>query len=651
MRRVLVTLGLVVLGLAIASPTASAHALLASSEPAAGAAVSTSPTEVVLHFTEEPDHSLSVVHVVDQAGHAVEKGGFTADPSDARTLHQPVSTLSNGTYTVTWRTTSSVDGHTTAGSFAFGVGQAPAVGAGVSSSSSGSAPVPSAVGVAGRALLYAGLAVMVGGAVVALALRTRKFERWSVYLSIAGATSAFVGALLVGIDELHASGASLSHFLSASPGHHWQQLLLVVFACTIGVGVYVATRRRAALLATGILAAIAMLVRVASGHAAASTSPWYPVGTQWLHFVAVGAWVGALPWFVLLLVNAPADQRRALGRRFAALATVGIVVVGVTGTLRALDEVDAWNQLWHNSFGRTLLVKVGLVAVIATIGAVNHFVLTRRLPAASPRLKRTVLAEISIGVAVVLVTGLLTGLAPASSVAAAARAPQNATMVVDGNDFATTVKVRLEITPGIVGPNHFSAAITDYDTNQPVAASAVKLRFALSSRPDVASTLDLTPASGDRWEATAASIAMPGVWDVTTVITGAQGGVEVPLRVHPTIPGQQITTVATPGQPTIYNMKLIDGTQLQCYVDPGKSGKNQFHVTAFDANGNELPVDSAEAVAYGPTSGSTTLTPSRLTAGHFVAPVTLTPGTWTYAVTLTAGPRTLVGMFDDPVEG
>jgi hypothetical protein len=169
--------------------------------------------------------------------------------------------------------------------------------------------------------------------------------------------------------------------------------------------------------------------------------------------------------------------------------------------------------------------------------------------------------------------------------------------VVDGNDYATTAKVKLEITPGIVGPNRFSATITDYDTNQPVAASAVKLRFALSSRPDVTSTLDLAPAGSDRWEASAATIAIPGVWDVTTVISDAQGGVEVPMRVTPTIAGQQTTSVVTPGQPTIYTMRQADGTQLQCYVDAGKPGLNQFHVTAFDANGNELPVDSAEAVA------------------------------------------------------
>jgi copper transport protein len=651
-RRALAALGLTVAVLALTAGTASAHALLARSEPAAGAALASSPAEVVLHFTEQPEASLSLVHVLDQSGKTVEQGHAAVDPTDAHTLRVGVPTLPTGTYTVTWRSTSAVDGHTTAGSFAFGVGQAPASGA-VSSTVGDSSPAPSALSVFGRGLLYAGLALLVGGPALMLALRVRRIDRWAIVLTVGAWAAATAGALMVGLDEYRSSGASFQQFLHSSPGRRWIQLLVVLFIAAIAVGVLAVRPRRRVLVGIGMLALAAMWLRADSGHAAASTAVWFTVGTQWLHFAAVGVWLGALPWFVVLLWRTPADERAALAKRFSIVATLGILVVAATGTLRAIDEVSSWGQLVHDSFGRTLSVKLGIVAVIAAVGAVNHFVLTRRLPARSSALRRAVVVEIALGAVVVMVTGLLTGLAPASSVAAANTPAQStAQLTVEGHDYATTTRVALEVTPGIVGPNRFSATVTDYDTHDPVDASAVKLRFALSSRPDLGkASLDLAPAGSGRWEASGATLAMPGVWQLTAVVSDASGGVEVPLLVTPTIAGQQTTTTPSPGQPTIYDMLTSDGFRLQSYVDPGRSGLNQLHITAFDSAGNEQPLDSVTMVAYAPDGSSTTLTPSRLDPGHFVAPVTLTPGTWTYVMTADSAGRTTTAMFQDPAAG
>jgi hypothetical protein len=98
-------------------------------------------------------------------------------------------------------------------------------------------------------------------------------------------------------------------------------------------------------------------------------------------------------------------------------------------------------------------------------------------------------------------------------------------------------------------------------------------------------------------------------------------------------------------------MREPDGTHIQAYVDPGKAGQNTVHVTMFDASGNELPVDTVDAAAFGPSGGSLALFPQRFDPGHFVIPATLTPGTWTYAVTVGVSDRSYTAMFDDPVEG
>src|SRR5947208_13969049 len=125
-RRIAFVAALIGLALVMASPTAYAHALLRSSDPPDGAQLAKSPSSVVLAFTEDPDTSLSIVHVVDQNGNNVEKGKALAVPGKPDELAVGVGSLSNGVYTVSWRVVSRVDGHVTAGAVAFGVGGSPA---------------------------------------------------------------------------------------------------------------------------------------------------------------------------------------------------------------------------------------------------------------------------------------------------------------------------------------------------------------------------------------------------------------------------------------------------------------------------------------------------------------------------------------------
>jgi copper transport protein len=95
-----------------ASPPAGAHALLTESTPADGATVDEAPKEVLLTFTEALDPLLTVVHVLDASGARVE-GGRTEIPGLPTRARVPLGPLPQGTYTVTWRTTSTADGHTT----------------------------------------------------------------------------------------------------------------------------------------------------------------------------------------------------------------------------------------------------------------------------------------------------------------------------------------------------------------------------------------------------------------------------------------------------------------------------------------------------------------------------------------------------------
>jgi hypothetical protein len=73
----------------------------------------------------------------------------------------------------------------------------------------------------------------------------------------------------------------------------------------------------------------------------------------------------------------------------------------------------------------------------------------------------------------------------------------------------------------------------------------------------------------------------------------------------------------------IHTVSLPGGGTVQVYLDPGKVGPNDLHVTFFDGSGNELPVPSVTMAVAGPDAPGELLSPRLLEPGHFVASLTL----------------------------
>ncbi|HKN48919.1 MAG TPA: hypothetical protein VJ010_01685, partial [Actinomycetota bacterium] len=252
-------------------------------------------------------------------------------------------------------------------------------------------------------------------------------------------------------------------------------------------------------------------------------------------------------------------------------------------------------------------------------------------------LRRTVLAEILVASGVLGVTGVLSGLVPAAYVSAQATAAAAQHVVVVGSDFATTVRVRLTVTPGTVGPNEFQARVTDYDTGRPAPATAVRLQFSLPSRPDLGSpTLPLTGGPGGLWTGQGTALALEGRWNVNVLIQEATGGLEVPLAVQTRLPPEKITVSRAPGQPTLYTIALSGGSSLQTYVDPARPGTNQVHFTFFQSSGQELPIASAQATGTAPGGAAGPLKLIRFDDGHFAANAALVAGNWRFQIQATS---------------
>jgi putative copper export protein len=91
-----------------------------------------------------------------------------------------------------------------------------------------------------------------------------------------------------------------------------------------------------------------------------------------LHLVAAGVWMGTL--FVITVALMPG--RDAFGvatiiRAFSPWALTSGATLGATGVFASWLHVGQWPMLWGSAYGRMVLLKLALVAVVGAFGAWN----------------------------------------------------------------------------------------------------------------------------------------------------------------------------------------------------------------------------------------------------------------------------------------
>jgi copper transport protein len=679
------------LWLVASGPSAGAHALLRESDPAGGASLDRPPRQVVLTFTERPEQGLSSIRVFDTGGRQVGRGDPAPVAGAPLRLALALGDLPDGTYTVSWRVVSKDDGHVTVGSFAFGVGvPAPAATEATRAAPEGASPSPSPLATAARLALYGGLMLLVGAAVTGLAVFDRVLPEGARTLLVAGALLAVAGGAARFLAERARIDAPLGTLLASSTGQGLLRLTAGVLATAVATWLLVAATGRPAgpehdpaaegdgglaegdgglaerdatpadawrLALVGAAAGITMLLHVLAGHAA-GPSPLRAVNlfVQWLHVLAVGAWVGGLVWLLAGLRGRERPERVAAVVRFSRLAAPVLGLVAVTGLSRALHLAGGWQGLLDTSYGRYLDLKVALFGGLVALGALNRYQVVRALVAGVDRigdLRRNVRGEVVLAACVLAVTAVLSQLPPGEFVVgrAAAKPPPPAGVQVEGSDFATSVRLALTVSPGRAGPNSFAAKVTDYDSGEDWPATRVVLRFTSRDRPDIGgATLDLAKAGDGLWRGQGSELSIEGQWVVVGLVEGSGPAVTVPLELETRPAAQRVQVSEVPGQPTLYTITLAAGGTLQTYLDPGRPGPNTVHFTFFDPAGDEQPTTKARARMTKPSSVPEPLTLLRLGPGHFAANVDLEPGRVSFAIDATAGRRAVGGRFEQVIE-
>jgi copper transport protein len=540
MRRLVAPLLLAGLWLLATGPAAAAHGSLRASEPAGGASLQRPPHAVTLRFSEAPDLTLSSIRVLDASGRAVAGGRPERVPGRPLELRVPLHGLRNGTYTVSWRTISAVDGHPTAGTFAFGIGVgALALPPAQAVAAVRATPPPSPLAVAGRWAYYWGLTLLLGAAATGLLVFDRRLPGRPGPLLGLAVLAAAAGLAAMVVAARADAGVSFGRLLGSTTGV-WLAWRAVMLAGAAGaaVGLLRAGPGKARpLVVVGLAAAGGMLVHALAGHAAGPSSlRLLNLAAQWAHLLAVGVWIGGLAWLLAGLRG----RARMVAVRFSKLAGASLAVVVVTGLARSVDELGGWHALLDSGFGRALGVKLALFAGLLGLGALNRYRLVPALRVtarrgATGRLRRSVRGELWLAAGVLLAAALLSELPPGAAIGEAAagqRPPAPPTALqATGNDYATSVRVTLTVSPGAAGPNSFAAAVSDYDTGNPLPVERVELTGRPMAQPDLASArLRLVKGADGSWRGKGRLLSIGGHWTLVTIVEGMGTGVTVPLE-------------------------------------------------------------------------------------------------------------------------
>ncbi|QDY06785.1 copper resistance protein CopC [Micromonospora sp. HM134] len=412
---------LVALLLAPAGP-AGAHAVLSSSSPVASSVVPSAPSEVVLTFSESVRKVPDKVRVIAPDGSRADRGEPRFEGSVVTIGVDPAGP--QGTYLVSYRVISA-DSHPVSGAFTYSVG-APSTPPTDAGSDSRADPVVGVGVKVTKYLGYAGLLLVVGPALVLAALWPLRLSRrgparllWSGVGLLAVATVAEVWMQVpytAGGGLFDVTGEGLSEVLGSGYGTaHLIRLGLLAAAVFL---LRPLTRgpvgRTDGIILTG-LGVAGLFTWPLAGHPAASPAPAVSVLVDAVHLGSMAVWLGGLVMLAGFLLRR-ADERELgailpIWSRWAALAVAALLLAGV---VQGLIEVASVEALTGTTYGRLLLAKIGLFALVVAVAAYSRQLVRRRTAAARPLpVRRAVWVELAITAVILGVTATLVQTPPA----------------------------------------------------------------------------------------------------------------------------------------------------------------------------------------------------------------------------------------------
>lgn len=500
------------LGLFVQS--AAAHAVPVTTNPRANSRLEEPPDELEIRFNEPIVPELSQIMILTQAGDEVAIGPLQSSEDNVR-LFTDLPPLEDGSYLVSWQVLSAVDGHTTSGTYSFGLGAE-------------AAPVAEDATVLAQLSPLSAAARWLTATAVALILGFFSFQLFiwqpifrglddldeaeivlnqqqplrGLKLVRAGFILLLIALLLIFIDQATSfnlfAGGNISAWLGTQFGRMW--LLRLVLSGLGFLLLWQLSKMQASWLtwlgfALGI--GLALTVSMISHSAALLQNSLGATAVDLTHTLGAAIWAGGLLYLALSLHQARGLNKSSqlwlslsLILNFSALAAASVGVLLLSGGYLAGLHIGSWTKLIGTAYGIVLLSKIGLAIVSFGLAGINLLYIKPRLSRAYDepdaasgngilnRFQLIVRLETITAFLILLAAGILTdyqrGLDAPILGDAAGR-----TVLRDTVDDLT---VELTIEPALVGWNTFDVVLFDADGNPVADASEIAYRFTILGR-------------------------------------------------------------------------------------------------------------------------------------------------------------------------
>lgn len=423
-----------------AAPDARADAAFEGSTPSNGETVASPVTEIELRFSDPIGLNETETRLLDAEGTELIYAPVELDDGLAWLL-EPAISLDDGIYGVVWQA-EAADGHTIRGVVRFGVGE-------VVLEEPGTEQVPGegdlesqlaaaeAQGSGGGGGLLASVASVISNVGVIIG--------WGVALFVAFVSTprmTWVGPYLLGIIRVAGIvavvGAAIDLGAQLLGGSSWNLiaaagLRLLAGAALAGVPGMVNGTPFIWILSGAVIISYAL-----DGHTVTAGPIWVMVLTDAAHVTFAGIWGGGIIGLAIALALVLRKRTKEkslipdgseLAIRFSRLATYSVFGVAISGVVMAFFIMPSPGSLVTTPWGWILLIKVALVAALGFFGYRNHFHAIPEIEYAQVQrdggtvfrdderehladLRRTLVPEMALVTAVLIMSGLLVQASP-----------------------------------------------------------------------------------------------------------------------------------------------------------------------------------------------------------------------------------------------
>jgi len=389
---------LALLILVIGVPSAYAHPFLLDSEPSQAVNAPIGTTQIITKYSEAIEINFSELKVFDSNGNQIDNGD-TAYYEGESSLVITTPPLEDGTYTVTSKVLSKVDGHLVRAAIIFGVGEAQ-VDASLleSQDESETTFLPEA---AARFPGIVGQTVVLGSAISAIAIwgtQRKHFGKENLTLipqTYRSKFSKITGAALVGVLVSNFVMIAVQTVrLETSPidvlgttfGTTW---LIRMIITIILLGIWFWMERKPHLTnkkhVPMLIVSLALIFTTTMfGHGTASELV-APMILDYVHNLLASVWIGGVIFFsfVILPTLAKLDWMEkektvlAILPRYSGMVTIALGILIITGpTLLWFLESDV-TSITNSTYGFLIFAKIFLALIMIGLGAYFQFKVQR----------------------------------------------------------------------------------------------------------------------------------------------------------------------------------------------------------------------------------------------------------------------------------